>query len=81
MIKFDQRNKILTEQIHRAGYKSVKDAQNTTLSKKKKRAEARLNFSEKKLRVKMIHSSDGTTFAKKVGEDDAIHNAHRELTA
>lgn len=44
VIKLGQRNKMLTERIHRAGYRSVKDAQGTALFQKKKKAEARLNL-------------------------------------
>ena len=54
VIKFDQRNKILTKRIHRTEYKSVKNAQNTILFQKKKKAEIRLNSIKKRLRVKMI---------------------------
>ena len=54
VIKLGQRNKILTERVHRAGYRSVKDAQGTALFQKKKKAEARLNTTKQRLRVKMI---------------------------
>ena len=54
VIKLGQRNNILTERIHKAGYRNVKDAQGTALFQKKKKAEARLNATKKRLRVKMI---------------------------
>ena len=54
VIKFDQRNKILTKRIHKARYRSVKNAQDTTLFQKKKKAKTRLNSIKKRLRVKMI---------------------------
>ena len=54
VIKLGQRNKILMERIRRAGYRSITDAQGTTLSQKKRKAEARLNSTKKRLRVKMI---------------------------
>lgn len=54
MIKLGQRNKVLRERIRREGYRSINDAQATTLFQKKKKAEARLNASKKRLRVKMI---------------------------
>lgn len=52
--KLRQRNKALTERIRRAGYRAVKDVQGTSLFKKKKRAQARLNATKKRLRVDMI---------------------------
>ena len=64
LIKLDQRNKILTERIYRAGYRSVKDAQGTALFQKKKNAEARLNSTKKRLRVKMIEQAESDTSAR-----------------
>jgi len=54
VVKLGQRNKILTERIRTAGYRNVTDAQGTTLFQKKKKAEAGLNSTKKRLRVKMI---------------------------
>ena len=62
--KLGQRNKALTEQIRRAGYRAVKDAQGTSLFKKKKRAEARLNAAKKRLRVDMIAQAQKRHFRK-----------------
>jgi len=53
VIKLGQRNKDLTERIRRT-YRNVKDAHGTTLYRKKKKAEARLNATKKRLRDKMI---------------------------
>lgn len=54
VIKLGQRNKTLTRRIHRAGLRNIADAQGTTFFQKKKKAEARLNATKKRLRVKMI---------------------------
>ena len=54
VVKLGQRNKILTGRIRRAGYRNVADAQGTTLFQKKKKAEARLNSTKKRRRIKMI---------------------------
>lgn len=54
VIKLGQRNKDLTEQIRKARYRTVKDAHGTTLHRKKKKAEARLNATKKRLRDKMV---------------------------
>lgn len=62
--KLRQRNKALTERIRRAGYRAVKDAQGTSLFKKKKRAEARLNATKKRLRVDMIAQARKRHFRK-----------------
>ncbi|KAA6415050.1 MAG: hypothetical protein FRX48_01801 [Lasallia pustulata] len=41
VIRLDQRNKALTAQIHAAGYKTICDAEGTSLFKEKKKVEAR----------------------------------------
>ena len=64
VIKLGQRNKALTERIRRAGYRAIKDAQGTSLFKKKKRAEARLNAAKKRLRVDMIAQARKRHFRK-----------------
>ena len=53
-IRVSQRNETLTRRIRRARYRSVTDAQDTTLFQKKKTAEARLNSTKKRLWVKLI---------------------------
>ncbi|KAL8989941.1 MAG: hypothetical protein Q9177_001280 [Variospora cf. flavescens] len=62
--KLRERNKALTERIRRAGYRAVKDAQGTSLFKKKKRAEARLNATKKRLRIDMIAQARKRHFRK-----------------
>lgn len=52
--KLGQRIIALTERIRRGGYRAVMDTQGTSLFKKKKRAEARLNTTKKRLRVYII---------------------------
>ena len=64
VVKLGQRNQALTERIHRAGYRSVNDAQGTSLFKRKKRAEARLNAAKKRLRVDMIAQARKRHFRK-----------------
>jgi len=54
VIQLGQRNKALTSRIHNAGYKSIGDAEGTTLFQKKKKAEARLSCLKIKLRNHMI---------------------------
>lgn len=54
MTKLAKRNKTFTQRIHRAGFRNVADAHGTTLFQKKKKAEARLNSTKKRLRVQMI---------------------------
>ncbi len=54
MIRLGQRNKALTARIHNAGYKTVDDAIGITLYTKKKKAEARLNYTKIKLRSCII---------------------------
>ena len=44
VIKFDQRNNIFIEQIHKAKYKNVKNARNTTLFQKKKKNKNSFEF-------------------------------------
>ncbi|CAL8577089.1 hypothetical protein XPA_002936 [Xanthoria parietina] len=64
LTKLGQRNEALTERIRRAGYRAVKDAQGTSLFKKKKRAEARLNAAKKRLRVDIIAQARKRHFRK-----------------
>jgi len=63
-IKLAQHNKVLTERIRKGGSRSVKDAQGTTLSQKKKKAEARLNDRKKRLRMKLIAQARKRYFRK-----------------
>ena len=62
--KLGQRNKTLTERIRRAGCRAIKDAQGTSLFKKKKRAEARLNAAKKRLRLDTIAQARKRHFRK-----------------
>lgn len=64
MIELGQRNKALTTRIHRAGYRVVKNAHDTSLFRKKKNAEARLNWVKKRLRDDIIAQAQKRHFRK-----------------
>ena len=53
VIKLGQRNKDLTERIRRT-HRNIEDAHGTTLYQRKKKAEARLNATKKRLRDNMV---------------------------
>ena len=57
VVKLSQRNKTTTQEIHRVGFKNITYARGTTLFRKKKKAEAHLNRTKKRLRDKMIEQA------------------------
>ncbi len=64
MIRLRRRNKVLTAQIHTAGYRPINAAKQTPLFKKKKAAEACLNFLKTKLRSAIIKRARKRYFRK-----------------
>ena len=54
VIRPGQRNKAMTQKIHKLGYKRIADAEGTTVFEKKKRKEQCLNTAKKRLRDSMI---------------------------
>ena len=64
VIKLCQRNKALTERLRVAEYKAVKNTQETSLFKQKKRADTRLNTAKKRLRVDIIAQARKRHFRK-----------------
>jgi len=64
VVQLGQRNKALTSQIHDAGYKTINDAEGTTLYQEKKRIEAQLSCLKVKLRNHFIVQSRKRHFRK-----------------
>lgn len=64
VVQLGQRNKALTSQIHNAGYKTISDAKETSLYKKKKKVEAELSCLKIKLRNRIILQSRKRHFRK-----------------
>ena len=64
VVELGQRNKTLTSQIHNAEYRTISDAKETTLYKKKKKIEAELSCVKVKLRVRIISQSRKRHFRK-----------------
>lgn len=64
VVKLSQRNKALTSKIHNVGYKTINDAEGTTLYQEKKKIEAQLSCLKVKLRNHFIVQSHKRHFRK-----------------